>query len=1054
MFATRAIAPPHVILSVVFESSLQLFFSFVNIELALCQPCIGVVPHDRFTTAIFFEARRFSRDRMMTDLHRRDFLKLLGLTGTVTTIGCSSESARKLIPYISAPEDIIPGEAVWYASTCRECPAGCGLLAKNRDGHVIKMEGNPLHPVSGGKLCPRGQASLHGLYNPDRFAGPSRRGAGGKSTPISWEEGEELLSRSLSDALQRGRGDRIVVLTDLAAGSLQDLLALWLKELGSADGHLIYEPFSYEPLREANKTVFGFDGIPHYRIDQADFLISFNAGFLETWLSNVEYARQFASFRDLRREGRNPFVFVGPRLSMTANNADLWLPVAPGEEYLAALAILRIILDENLLPAMGPEQRASLGALVAPWPLATITGKTGLSPELLRNVAHRFAEARNPLALAEGLSFDSPHAQETAVAANLLCCLQPGTQQTIDFEGASAYSSVARTSAIRELSARMKGGDVDILLIHGTNPVFSLPSSWEFHKCLESVPMVVSFSSAMDETSALAHLILPSDTPLESWGDYSPRKGVWGLLQPVMGSMFNSKPFADVLLSVGRSLKGRERFPWKDSYAFLQDSWKRKWREREPSKSFEYFWEGAVKRGGVWAVESSSSSKLSFRLPQYRFPDPVVSAGPETGFHLTVYPTIQFFDGRGANRLWLQEMPDPMTQTTWGGWVEIHPEEAEKLSIEKGDILQLKSPYGSLTVPALPHFTVPKGILAIPIGQGHTSFGRFADGHPANPMQLFPSGVDPAVGGIFRPEFRVSIEKLDKNLPVAHTDGSFYQHGRGFAQVMSRTEYEAAVTANHRPELDLPLREGFAPKKDFYPPHEHKDYRWCMVVDLDRCIGCGACVVACYAENNVAVVGREQVLKGREMSWLRVQRYFEPDAPGARWLPMLCQHCCCAPCEAVCPVYAPHHSKEGLNNQVYNRCIGTRFCSQNDPYKVRRFNWFTFTRAEPLNWQFNPEVLVRQKGVMEKCSFCVQRIVEAKARARNEGRTVRDGDFTTACAQTCPTDVFTFGSLLDPESRVSRLISNPRAYQVLAHLNTKPAVIYLKKVTETLDVVS
>jgi anaerobic selenocysteine-containing dehydrogenase len=456
-----------------------------------------------------------SQDHAMGELGRRDFLKLIGLTGTVTAVGCSSESARKLIPYVSAPEDVIPGEAVWYASTCRECPAGCGLLAKNRDGHVIKVEGNPRHPVSGGKLCPRGQASLHGLYSPDRFAGPLRRNAGGKFTPIGWEEGEELLTRSLSDAIRRGRGDRIVFLTDLISGSLQDLIVLWLKELGSAEGHLMYEPFSYEPLRTANETLFGFAGIPHYRIDQADFLISFNAGFLETWLSNVEYARQFAVFHALHEEGRFPFVFVGPRLSMTANNADFWLPVAPGEEYLVALALLRIILEEDLLDAVDLEQKATLSKMIDAWPLARIIDKTGLSLGLLRNVARLFVAARKPLALAEGLSFASPHATATAVAANLLCCLKPGTQQTIDFKGASAYGSVARMSAVEELSARMKQGDVDVLLIYGANPAFSLPSSWEFEKCLEAVPTVVSFSSAIDETSARAHLVLPSHTPLE-----------------------------------------------------------------------------------------------------------------------------------------------------------------------------------------------------------------------------------------------------------------------------------------------------------------------------------------------------------------------------------------------------------------------------------------------------------------------------------------------------------------------------------------------------------
>jgi molybdopterin-containing oxidoreductase family iron-sulfur binding subunit len=262
------------------------------------------------------------------------------------------------------------------------------------------------------------------------------------------------------------------------------------------------------------------------------------------------------------------------------------------------------------------------------------------------------------------------------------------------------------------------------------------------------------------------------------------------------------------------------------------------------------------------------------------------------------------------------------------------------------------------------------------------------------------------------------------------------------------TEYHDAVASGYKPHISLPLPEGYDPAIDFYPPHEHAGYRWAMVVDLDRCIGCSACVVACYAENNVAIVGKEQVLKGREMSWLRIQRYFDAERRVAWWLPMLCQHCDCAPCEPVCPVYAPHHSKDGLNNQVYNRCFGTRFCSQNDPYKVRRFNFFTYTRQAPLDWQLNPDVTVRQKGVMEKCSFCVQRIIDAKTKARNEDKQVLDGEFTTACAQTCPTNTLIFGNLLDPNSRVSQLVNDARAYQVLGHLNTKPAVIYLKRVTQ------
>jgi molybdopterin-containing oxidoreductase family iron-sulfur binding subunit len=336
----------------------------------------------------------------------------------------------------------------------------------------------------------------------------------------------------------------------------------------------------------------------------------------------------------------------------------------------------------------------------------------------------------------------------------------------------------------------------------------------------------------------------------------------------------------------------------------------------------------------------------------------------------------------------------------------------------------------------------------MPIGQGHAAYGRFANSQSGNPIQLISPNADPASGGIIRSVLEVTVEKIGRSIPLANTDGSLYQHGRNLAQAVSWGEYREWKAKGLKPPVIPPLPEGFSRKYDFYKPHEHVDYRWAMAVDLDRCIGCGACVVACYAENNVAVVGREQVLRGREMSWLRVERYFEPSQPAVHFLPMLCQHCEEAPCESVCPIFAPQHSPEGINNQVYNRCIGTRFCSQNCPWKIRRFNWFTYDHAEPLNWQLNPDVTVRHKGVMEKCSFCIQRIVEAKIRARSEGRKLQDGEFTTACAQTCPADVLVFGNLLEPDSRVSRMMRDPRAYQVLGHLNTKPAVIYLKKIVQ------
>ena len=976
----------------------------------------------------------------MSVVSRRNFLKAACLTGTTALMGCD-KPYRNLIPYVFPPEDIVPGEATWYATTCRECPAGCGMLAKNRDGHIIKVEGNPLHPVNGGnpwgKLCPRGQASIQTLYNPDRYRGPLKKNSDGRKEFLPWEKAEQLFLDQLAPMIKRGAGERVIFLTDLITGTRKDLIDRWLGALGSK-GHIIYEPFAYEGLRKANHQVFGADAIPTYRLDHADFLISFGANFLETWLSNVHYARQFAAFHEIKESGKNFFAYVGPRLSMTAANADLWIPVTPPGQLLVARGLLRAVMEEG----GGGERKTAAGSAVGNLSLNEVEEQTGVSGQTIRMLARKLIQSKRPLVLAEGLHCSDPRATETATVVNLLSSLFPGSRSLLDFGDPSSLGMVAPLERMKDLNDRLLRGEIDLLLLDNVNPLFNLPPAWEFQKALKTVPMIVTFSSAPDETSEQANLILPAHTFFESWDDYSPRKSVQGLLQPTMGPIFNSRPFGDILISTGKKLWGEKIFPWKDFYEMLRESWSKKGK----GTGAETFWQQSMQRGGLWGEQPQGSPKANpapASIPSSS--PPAARAVSEKSFHFVTYPTIQFFDGRSANRPFLQELPDPVTQITWGGWIEINPDTARLRGIEKGDVLKLRSPYGALEAPAFPYPGIPAGVLAMPIGQGHTSNGRYTNNESGNPVQIIPPTLDSASGGLVWSASGVTIEKTGKIVPLANVDGSMYQHDRHIVEAVSWEEYQQARAERMKPQITMPLPEGWDKKIDFYPPHWH-DIRWVMVVDLDRCIGCGACVVACYAENNVPWVGKEQVLKGRKASWLQVERYFQKDEPRMRFLPMMCQHCDEAPCESVCPVFAPNHGKEGINNQVYNRCIGTRFCSQNCPYKIRRFNWFTFTHPEPMHWQLNPDVTVRMKGVMEKCSFCIQRVVQAKTDARSEQRKLKDQEFTTACAQTCPAEVFTFGNIRDPQSRVSKLIQDPRAYQVLGYLNTKPGVIYLKKI--------
>ena len=996
-------------------------------------------------------------------VERRTFLKVLGSTAPgAAAAACAPVPAERLIPYVVPPDDVVPGVATWYATVCGECPAGCGMLVRTREGRAVKVEGNPEHPVNRGSLCVRGQAALQGLYDPDRFSGPVQRrttnAAAGQSVlePTGWAAAQALFAERLRTA----RPGRVAVVTPLLTGTLDRLVEQWAGAVGAR--RIRYEPFAHEALRAASLAAFGRRAVPRYDFAGPDLIVSFGADFLETWLSPVEHGRAFADGRRRGADRRTRLVQLEPRLSLTGAQADEWVPIEPGTEGLVAAAMVHAILAERraLLPEADAEAADRIFDLVRDYAPEQVAARAGVEANAIRTLARRFADPAagggRTLAVGGGVSATGPGTTAALTAIHLLNHVAGNTGATVTFDaeeedageaGPAGWDGAGAHRDLLELAAGMEAGEVDLLLLHGVNPVHAMPGGARFAAAMERVPTVVSTASCPDETSSLASLVLPVHTPLEAWGDAEPRRGVRGLQQPAMRPLHDTRHLGDLLLDSARALGGAvaEAVPAEGDFAeLLQEEW-RQARARQADAGggtapadFDAFWDAARRRGGVWREAAPAAVALNPAVLDAPLdPDPATDGA--RALALVVYPTVNLYDGRGANRAWLQEVPDPLLQTAWSSWVEAAPATARAIGAEEGQLVTVESDHGAVDVTLLLNPRLRPGVVAVPLGQGHTHHGRYATGVGVNAAALLDPEPEEAGGGPRWRGTRVDVTPRDVRRPLPRLQTTFHQDGREIARAVTPEALAAGAAEPEEPPFSL------------YPDHPHPVHRWGMAIDLDACTGCNACVAACYAENNVPVLGADRMRRGRTMSWIRIERFVEDeDGPGAgnRFLPMLCQHCDHAPCESVCPTYATYHTDEGLNAQVYNRCVGTRYCANNCPYKVRRFNWFQPEAPAPLDLQLNPDVTARTAGVMEKCTFCVQRIKEGQDHARDAGRLPRDGDITPACAQTCPAQAIVFGDLNDPASRVSRAAADPRAYRVLDELNTRPAVTYLKKVRD------
>jgi len=984
-------------------------------------------------------------------MDRRRFLKVLGVTGggaaALTGCGIGPEPTEQLVPYLVPPENQVPGIATYYATTCRECAAGCGLHAKVREGRVIKLEGNPGSPINQGRLCARGQAALQGLYNPDRVTDPMARAANGDWQKLSWDDALARLQAKVREA--RGKG--IAFVTGLERGSFGELVDTWTRQVGGR--HVTYEPFAFEALRAGNRIAFGTPAVPWYDFANARYIVSFGADFMETWLSPVGYQNAFTrahAFSGGRDASMAKFVYVGPRLALTGMNADQWIAAAPGTEGMLALAMAQVIVARRLAP-LPPDVARVRAALDANAP-ERVAATIGIEAEVITRLAREFAASRGGLAVAGGIAAQYPNGAEIVAAVNILNYVAGQVGKTVKFGPNHALGAGGSFRELADLAADLSAGKVALLLVHGANPAHSLPAA--FSQALAHARYKVSFSSYLDETAAASDLVLPDLHPLEQWNDSEPRTGVYALQQPVMQPVFpNSRHAGDVLLR----LAGKTG-TFKDH---LQSRWQELHRRFGRARGFEEFWDDALQHGGLFTEAPVQTVRLALAgdMPALGW-----KPAPDQPL-LLVCPSIALHDGRGANKPWLQELPDPVSKITWHAWVEVHPQTAAKWQVENGDVLLLKSPHGALRAPVWITPGVRPDVLAIPTGQGHKAYGRYAKDRSFNAFELLSDAPTAYGGRAFA--VSVAVAKTGDHRRLATLEGDAREQGRGVIEVLPLARAQQLKRGAHPfherltpPYADRALAEWAeaqhetAALGDYARPQP----RWGMAIDLAKCTGCSACVTACYAENNLATVGEELVVRRRQMSWLRIERYYtggeDGQSVGAVVTPMLCQQCGNAPCEPVCPVYAAYHTADGLNGQVYNRCVGTRYCANNCPYKVRYFNWYNYAEhggeweswPDPLHMLLNPDVTVREKGVMEKCTFCVQRIRGAQNRARLEDRNVQDGDITPSCAQACPSEAIVFGDLRDPASRVAALARDPRGYHVLAGLNTQPAITYLAKV--------
>jgi Fe-S-cluster-containing dehydrogenase component len=930
-------------------------------------------------------------------MSRRRFVQLLGASAALAGAAACDRPRERILPYVTHPPDVLPGEPSYYATSFVLDGYATGLLVESRGGRPTKVEGNPEHPASLGAAGVHEQASLLELYDPDRARRPRHPGAG----PF-----DDAFAREFLDAARAQGGAGLRVLLEPTSSPL---VIGWIERLRAAlPGVRVHflTPLEQRTTVQATTALFGAPLVPRYDFGRADVVVSLDADFLADMPFHLRHARDCAERRRPAggRTMSRLYAFE-PAPTVTGAAADHRVRVRASSVQSIAATLLAEV--QALRGTTGAVPDARVRASSAP-PVAQ---------EVLSAVAR-------DLVAAAGRALVVPGERQPPVVhalAHLLNDALGAIGATVAFLPSPIFEAGGPSHDLEPLLAELRAGAVRTLVVAGVNPSYTVPLEHGFDELLRRVPRSLRLGLYEDETARACGWFVPALHALESWGDARAYDGTLSTIQPLVAPLYGARTTVELLALLAGDAAPQGR-------ALLRAAW------AADDASFD----GALRLG---LVPGSAFAPAAVTPNADAVGTLLEAAGtapagtPAGGIEVVVRRDARVHDGRFANNAWLQELPDPITKLTWGNAAALAPALADRLGIETGDVVEVAAGAAAVRLPAL---VVP----------GHaddcvslrTGYGRAGAESVGRDVGVDVRALAPAAAPYHQADARVT--PTGDAQPLALTQSHWTMRGRPIVLSTTLAELERGheEASHHR-----------GPTPSLYEPHDYTTGdQWTMVIDLARCTGCSACVVACQAENNVPVVGKEGVLASREMHWLRIDRYHtgEPDAPGFTMQPMLCQHCEKAPCEYVCPVNATVHSPDGLNEMVYNRCVGTRFCSNNCPYKVRRFNWYDYNGdlSESERLRMNPDVSVRDRGVMEKCTFCVQRIRRSGIAAKLEGRARRPGEVVTACQQACPSRAIAFGSYTNPDDALTEALNDPRRYSVLHELGTQPRVHYLMQV--------